>query len=104
VCIAGYAASDQRIAGENPILTEPRFNPIPVRIIIDTTGRVKHMHFLSAFPDQSKTISEALSQWRFKPYLIEGRAVEVETGVMFGRKPRQGPVTASPTASGPALD
>ena len=104
VCIAGYAASDQRIAGENPILTEPRFNPIPVRIIIDSTGRVKHMHFLSAFPDQSKAITEALSQWRFKPYLVEGRAVEVETGIMFGRKPRQGLAPASATARGSVVD
>jgi hypothetical protein len=57
-----------------------------VRIIIDKEGRVKHIHFLSAFPDQAKSITEALS--RFKPYLRDGRPVEVETGIMFGRAPR----------------
>ncbi|PYU28965.1 MAG: hypothetical protein DMG32_01355 [Acidobacteria bacterium] len=61
-----------------------RFNPIPVRIIIDKDGKVKHIHFLSAFPDQAKSITDALLQWRFKPYLREGRPTEVETGIIFG--------------------
>jgi hypothetical protein len=89
VCIKGYAASDQKIAGDNPILSEPRFNPVPVRIIIDATGKVKHIHFLSAFPEQSKAITDALFQWRFKPYLVKGHAVEVETGILFGRRAQQ---------------
>jgi hypothetical protein len=58
-----------------------------VRVIIDKEGRVKHIHFLSAFPDQAKAISDALEQWRFKPYLRAGKPVEVETGLMFGRRP-----------------
>jgi hypothetical protein len=48
---------------------------------------VKHIHFLSAFPDQVKAIANALSQWRFRPYLRGGHPVEVETGIMFGRAP-----------------
>ncbi len=56
-----------------------------VRVIIDREGKVKHIHFLGAFPEQAKGITDALMQWRFKPYLGEGQAVEVETGIMFGR-------------------
>jgi hypothetical protein len=88
VCIKDYASSPQRIAGENPIFSEQRFNPVPVRIIIDTEGRIRHIHFLSAFPGQSRSISDALTGWRFKPYLVNGHPVEVETGIMFGRAPR----------------
>jgi protein TonB len=58
---------------------------VPVRITIDKEGKVKHIHFLSAFPDQAKAISDALLQWRFKRYLQNGQPVEVETGIMFGR-------------------
>jgi hypothetical protein len=37
------------------------------------------VHVLSAFPDQAKSITDAVLQWRFKP-----RDREVETGVLFG--------------------
>ena len=56
--------------------------------IIDKEGKVKHIHFLSAFPDQAKAIADVLSQWRFRPYLRDGQPVEVETGILFGRAPR----------------
>jgi hypothetical protein len=88
VCIKDYASGENVIERAEPVFTERRFNPVPVRIIIDKEGKVKHVHFLSAFPDQAKAISDALLQWRFKPYLREGRPVEVETGILFGRAPR----------------
>jgi hypothetical protein len=105
VCIKDYASAENIVEREDPILTEPHFNPIPVRIIIDRQGKVRHIHFLRAFPDQAKSISDALMQWRFKPHLVNGQPVEVETGIMFGRKARQMPpsvgrdaVHAAPTA------
>jgi hypothetical protein len=87
VCVKNYATPENLIEWEDPVLTEPRFNPVPVRIVIDREGRVKHTHFLSAFPEQARSISDALSRWRFKPYLSNGEPVEVETGVVFGRLP-----------------
>lgn len=86
--IKGYAREENIVERVDPVFLERRFNPIPVRIIIDKEGRVKHTHFLSAFPDQAKVITEALSQWRFKPYLRDGHPMEIETGIMFGRAPR----------------
>src|ERR1700727_2095243 len=87
VCVKGYASGENLISRVDPVFTERRFNPVPVRIIIDKKGTVKHIHLLSAFPDQAKAISDALGQWKFKPYVHEGKLVEVETGLMFGRKP-----------------
>lgn len=87
-CIKGYAREENIVERVDPVFTERRFNPVPVRIIIDKEGRVKHIHFLSAFPDQAKAITDALSRWRFKPYLRDGHPMEVETGLMFGRVPR----------------
>jgi hypothetical protein len=87
VCMKDYARNENVIARVDPVFTEHRFNPIPVRIIIDKQGRIKHIHFISAFPDQAKAITDALEQWKFKPYAIDGKPVEVETGILFGRAP-----------------
>jgi hypothetical protein len=57
---------------------------IPVRVTIAGEGRVKHVHILSAFPDQSGAIITALHTWRLKPYLVDGKPNEIETGVVFG--------------------
>lgn len=88
VCIKDYARGGNVIARVDPVFTEHRFNSVPVRIIIDKEGKVKHIHFLSAFPDQTKAITDALKQWKFKPYLVDRKPVEVETGIMFGYTPR----------------
>jgi hypothetical protein len=87
VCIKDYARDENMIARVDPVFAERRFNSVPVRIIIDKQGKVKHIHFLSAFPGQAKAITDALGQWKFKPYLQDGHPVEVETGIMFGRAP-----------------
>jgi hypothetical protein len=87
VCIRDYASGDNVIERADPFFTEHKYNPVPLRIIIDKQGKVKYIHFLSAFPDQAKAITDALGHWRFRPYLRDGKPVEVETGIMFGRAP-----------------
>jgi len=87
VCVNDYARAENVLEKVEPVLYEHRFSPIPVRVIIDKEGKVKHIHLLSAFPSQTKSITDALQQWRFKPYLSNGHPVEVETGIMFGRAP-----------------
>ena len=89
VCIANYATPANITYKVDPILADRRFNQIPVRIIIDKNGRVRHVHLISAYPDQAAKITEALLQWTFKPYMRNGQAVEVETGIMF-RSTRNG--------------
>jgi hypothetical protein len=88
VCIKDYARDENVLERVDPVFGERRFNPVPVRIIINKEGKVKHIHFLSAFPDQVEAVTDALFQWRFRPYLRDGKPVEVETGIMFGRAPR----------------
>ena len=99
VCIKDYARDENLMEKEDPVFTERKFNPVPVRILIDKEGKVKHIHFLSAFPEQAKTISDALSQWRFRPYLQDGKPVEVETGILFGHAPRPPSTPAAETVS-----
>lgn len=78
-CIASYATDANVIARVDPAPYTQKYNPIPVRIVIGRDGKVKHVHVISAFADQSRSITDALLQWRFKP----GER-EVETGIMFG--------------------
>ena len=81
VCIKDYARDENVIERVVPVFTEHRYNPVPVRIIIDKEGRVKHVHVLSAFPDQAHAITDSLKQWKFRPYLRDGQPVEVETTI-----------------------
>lgn len=83
-CVRDYAAGANVLFRVEPLLTEHKFSRIPVRIIVDTKGRVKHIHFLTAFPQQAQIITDALLQWRLKPYVVNGEAAEVETGLVFG--------------------
>jgi hypothetical protein len=85
VCIKDYATEENVIERVEPVFTVRRFNAVPVRIIIDKTGKVKHIHILSAFPEQEKAVDNALKEWKFRPHFVNGQPVEVETGLMFGR-------------------
>lgn len=88
LCIADYATGANVLHRVEPVMTGSRkFNPIPVRFIIDKRGHVRHIHLLSAFPDQAESITAALNQWQFQPHEVNGQAVEVETGVLFGYQP-----------------
>jgi hypothetical protein len=81
-CINDYAR-DHAVAKPTPEFAQ-RYNTIPVRVIIDAEGKVRHIHLLSAFPEQSQAILTALREWRFQPSVVDGKPVEVETGLVFG--------------------
>lgn len=87
VCLSGYAGSENVVHKVDPGMIGPKFTTVPVRIIVDKKGRVEHVHVINAFSEQAKNISDALSQWTFKPYVKDGQAVEVETGMLFEFKP-----------------
>src|SRR5260370_1022979 len=82
-CVENYAVPENLLQRVEPTPVGPKFMPIPVRIIVDTEGSVKHIHVIRATPEQRKSIDDALRQWTFKPYRLNGRAVEIETDLMF---------------------
>jgi len=98
LCIADYATSPNLVSKVEPVFEERRFNAVPVRIIIDREGKVRHVHVISGYPEQSQKIIWALQKWRFKPYLRDGQPVEVETGLLFGNAPPRPRPAASPSA------
>ena len=87
VCIKGYATGDNVLQRVEPIFSVRKSNPVPVRITIDKYGKVKHIHVINGFPEHNKAIIDALLQWEFRPYKVNGQPVEIETGIMFGMAP-----------------
>jgi protein TonB len=49
------------------------------RIVVGTNGRVKEIHLRRGKPILIEAAAKALSQWQYKPYVLNGTAVEFET-------------------------
>ena len=82
-CVRGYAEGDNIVHKVAPLPIGPLFVPIPVRIIVGADGGVKHVHVIHATDDQRRSIDEAVYQWKFRPYKVNGRPSPVETGLVF---------------------
>jgi hypothetical protein len=85
-CVKNYAVPENLLRKVEPAIPGPAFTPIPVRIIAGADGKIKHVHVIRATIDQRKSIEHALAQWQLRPYAPQGRAVEVETGLVFQTK------------------
>jgi hypothetical protein len=88
VCVNDYATGANVVHRVEPEPAGNNFQKIPVRLIIAADGSVRHVNVIRAFPRQKLSIEGALLQWKLKPYEVNGRPVEVETGLMFEFKPR----------------
>jgi hypothetical protein len=82
-CEKDYAAGDNVLRKVSPAPVGPRFVPVPVRIIVGADGGVTNVHVIRATDDQRRSIETALYQWKFKPYMVGGRASAVETGLLL---------------------
>jgi hypothetical protein len=85
-CVKNYAVPENVLRKVEPAIPGPAFTPIPVRIIAGVDGKIKHVHVIRATLDQRTSIKHALAQWQLRPYAPQGRAVEVETGLVFQTK------------------
>lgn len=54
---------------------------VVMRAIINTEGAVQDLEPLSGDPDLTDAAMAAVRQWRYRPYLLNGQPVEVETQV-----------------------
>jgi len=82
-CVKDYAMPENLSRRVQPVAVGPKFRPVPVRIIIGTDGSVKHAHVIPASPEHKQSIEAALLKWQFKPYRVDGRPVELETGLLM---------------------
>jgi hypothetical protein len=83
ICIPERAYRDYVTHRVDPVMTGPRYASVPVRLIIGPDGKLEHVHAISGFPEQVKSVTDAVAKWEFKPYVANGQPVEVETGLLF---------------------
>ena len=50
-----------------------------MQVIIDQAGNVANIQFVSGHLSLAPPAIEAVKQWKYKPYLLNGTPVEVET-------------------------
>jgi periplasmic protein TonB len=54
---------------------------VQLRAIIGKDGTIKELEATSGHPILVKSAIEAVKQWQYRPYLLNGEAVEVETNI-----------------------
>jgi TonB family protein len=65
-----------------PLARQARIQGVVVlQILISKTGDVENMQLISGHPMLAPAAIEAVKQWKYKPYLLNGDPVEVETQV-----------------------
>jgi protein TonB len=53
---------------------------------VDKAGQVKDVSVVSGHPMLSRAAMQAVKQWRYKPYLLNGKPVDAETRVTINFK------------------
>ena len=74
----------------------PRYPPIALashtqgtvvlQAVISKNGTIENLRVISGSPLLQQAAIDAVSQWRYRPYLLNGQPVDVETSinVVFG--------------------
>ncbi|MGH9744625.1 MAG: energy transducer TonB, partial [Candidatus Acidiferrales bacterium] len=83
LCLSDTEYSRYIVRRTVPAMIGPRFGSVPVRLLIGPEGKIEHVHAIAGVPEQIKSVEDALAKWEFKPYLLDGQPVEVETGILF---------------------
>lgn len=52
------------------------------KVVISREGEVKELALISGHPLLAAAAEEAVRQWKYKPYLLNHKPVEVETQVL----------------------
>lgn len=55
--------------------------PVQLHAIINRDGVIERLEVLSGNPLLDKAALDAVSQWRFRPYILNGQPIEVETQI-----------------------
>ena len=81
---------------------------VMLRVVIDKAGDVANIQLISGHPMLAPAAMEAVKQWKYQPYLVDGKPVEVETKVQvnfaLGQRPTpEGTVGDAPGGLAPAV-
>lgn len=54
---------------------------VVLKAVISRNGTIENLQVLSGHPMLVRAAVDAVRQWRYRPYLLNGEAVEVETQI-----------------------
>ena len=54
---------------------------VVLRAVIDKKGNVENLSLIQGHPSLAPAATQAVKQWKYKPYLLNGQPVNVETQV-----------------------
>jgi protein TonB len=86
ITVSSGVMAGNRIAGESPqypaIAKAARIQgTVVLQATISKNGTIENLRVISGPPMLQSAASEAVRSWRYKPYLLNGEPVEVETQV-----------------------
>jgi|SRR5579872_2605196 protein TonB len=55
--------------------------PVVLEAVISKTGTIENLQLISGHPMLAPAAIDAVRQWRYKPYILNGEAIEVETQI-----------------------
>lgn len=70
----------------DPVLLDPGVHvqgSVALKAVIDKSGQVQNLQFVSGHPMLVPAAIEAAKQWKYQPFLLNGDPVEVETTMHF---------------------
>ena len=90
----GYITQPQLISRVLPIYpaeagTKGVTGVVRLHVVVGTDGRVQQVSVVSGDPLLTPTASDAVKQWRYQPYLLQGNPVEVEFNIDVNVAPRK---------------
>jgi TonB family protein len=77
---------------------------VVLNVTISKTGDVKSVQLISGHPLLAPAAIEAVKQWKYQPYVLNGEAVEVETSVRVNFALAGEPVGATPGSPPDSVD
>ena len=54
--------------------------------LISSDGTIRNLRLISGHPMLAPAAIDAVSQWRYRPYILNGEAIEVETQITVNFK------------------
>ncbi len=65
-----------------PLARQARiYGSVVLQAVISKTGTIENLHLVSGHPMLTQAAMDAVKQWRYRPYILNGEPVEVETQV-----------------------
>jgi periplasmic protein TonB len=73
----------KKVAPVYPPLAKPARiqGTVLLQVNINKTGDVEHVQLISGHPMLAQSAIDAVKQWKYQPYLLNGQPIDVETKV-----------------------